>query len=55
MKHCHSTGGKKISFFLSPHPYIQFSLGYLFKNPSYSIFSRDPDPRVKGVCGGDYP
>ena len=29
--------------------------GVLFKNPSHSIVSRDPDPRVKGVCGGDYP
>ena len=42
--------------FIPPFPpSIQFSLGCLLKTPSYSIFSRDLDPKVKGVCGGDYP
>jgi len=31
------------------------SLGFCSKTPLFSILSRDPDPRVKGVCGGDYP
>ena len=39
----------------SSFPSTQFSLGYLLKNPSSSILSKDLDPRVKGVCGGDYP
>ena len=49
------TGGEvKNHSSLFPHIHTVLS-GYLFKNPSSSIFSRDLDPRVKGVCGGDYP
>ena len=25
------------------------------RKKNVTVFARDPDPRVKGVCGGDYP
>ena len=51
-----SAGGKKIILpFPLSLPLLQFVWGICSKIPSSSVFARDPDPRVKGVCGGDYP
>ena len=48
--------GKKIILPFPPSlPLLQFVWGICSKIPSSSIFARDLDPRVKGVCGGDYP
>ena len=44
------TWSNKTHFWYLPFPPL------LFLPPlSFSSISRDPDPRVKGVCGGDYP
>ena len=48
--------GKKIILpFPLSLPLLQSVWGICSKIPSSSIFARDLDPRVKGVCGGDYP
>ena len=46
-----SLEGNKSILPFPPSPLLQLFWGGI----SFSIFAKGPDPRAKGVCGGDYP